>query len=168
MARNISERKLNRLLELNKKLGLENDFSKRIELISNSIKDILNVDRCTIFLHDSNSKSMWSVYIDGVSYIEVPDDKGIVGEVYRTKKTIVSNNMKSDPNYNNLIEEASGYITKSILSVPIIGYDDKILGVIQLINKTDGSSGFNEEDEKVLGYVMNHISAYLEVMMQEK
>ncbi len=168
MAKTISERKLNRLLELNKKLGLENDFSTRIDLISNTIKNILNVDRCTIFVHDNNTKSMWSVYIDGISYIEVPDDKGIAAEVYRTKKTIMLNNVQNDPNYNSIIDEASGYVTKCILSVPIVGYGGKILGVMQLINKIDGHCGFNEEDEKVLEYVINHISAYLEIMMQEK
>ena len=168
MAKNISERKLNRLLELNKKLGLESDFSTRIDLISNTIKNILNVDRCTIFVHDNNTKSMWSVYIDGISYIEVPDSKGIVGRVYKSKKTIMLNNVQNDPNYNSIIDEASGYITKCILSVPILGYGGRVLGVMQLINKIDGHSGFNEEDEKVLGYVINHISAYLEIMMQEK
>lgn len=167
MAKNISERKLNRLLELNKKLVHENDFAKRIDLISNTIKNILNVDRCTIFMHDSDTKSMWSVYIDGISYLEVPDTKGITGEVYRTKKTIMLNNVQNDPNYNS-IDEASGYITKCILSVPIMGYGGKVLGVMELINKLDEHSGFNEEDEKVLGYVLNHISAYLELMMQEK
>ncbi len=168
MAKNISERKLNRLLELNKKLGLESDFSTRIDLISNTIKNILNVDRCTIFVHDNNTKSMWSVYIDGISYIEVPDNKGIAGKVYKSKKTIMLNNVQNDPSYNSIIDEASGYITKCILSVPILGYGGRVLGVMQLINKIDGHSGFNEEDEKVLGYVINHISAYLEIMMQEK
>jgi len=168
MAKNISERKLNRLLELNKKLAQENDFSKRIDLISNTIKNILNVDRCTIFIHDANSKSMWSVYIDGISYMEIPDDKGIAGEVYRTKKKIMLNNVQNDPNYNSIIDEASGYITKCILSVPIMGYGGKILGVMQLINKIDGHCGFDEEDEKVLEYVINHVSAYLEIMVQEK
>ena len=168
MAKNISERKLNRLLELNKKLGLENDFSKRIDLISNTIKNILNVDRCTIFIHDDNSKSFWSIYIDGISYIEVPDGKGIAAEVYKTKKTIMLNNVQNDPNYNSIIDKASGYITKCISTVPILGYGGKVLGVMQLINKIDGHSGFSEEDEKVLGYVINHISAYLEIMMQGK
>ena len=168
MAKNISERKLNRLLELNKKLGLENDFSKRIDLISNTIKNILNVDRCTIFIHDENSKSMWSVYIDGVSYIEVPDTKGVSSEAYKTKKAIILNNVQNDPHYNSDIDEGSGYETKCIMALPIMGYGGKVLGVMELINKIDGHSGFNEEDEKVLGYVINHISAYLEIMMQER
>jgi len=71
MAKQISERRLNRLLELNKRLVLEDDFTKKIKIISNSIKDILEVDRCTIFIHDNSTKSLWSVYVDGVSYIEL-------------------------------------------------------------------------------------------------
>ena len=100
MLKNISERKLNRLLELNKKLVLEDDFSKRIELIGSAIKEILKVDRCTIFMHDSNTKSLWSVYIDGLSYIEVPDSSGIVSTVYKTKKPMIVNDAQTSPYFN--------------------------------------------------------------------
>ena len=43
MAENISNEKLNKLLSLNKKLVLENDFTKKIGIISNSIKEIIRV-----------------------------------------------------------------------------------------------------------------------------
>jgi GAF domain-containing protein len=168
MAKEIDKRKLNRLLDLNKKIVLENDFSKRIKLISDSVKEIIKVDRCTIFIHDDDTKSFWSVYIDGVSFIEVPDDKGIASEVYKTKKTILVNDVSKDPHFNSIVDKGSGYITKSILAVPIRGYGEKILGVMQLINKIDGSGGFDDEDVKILGYIIGHISAYLEIMVQEK
>lgn len=168
MLRNISERKLNRLLELNKRLILENDFSKRIEIISNAIKEILKVDRCTIFMHDENTKSLWSVYIDGMSYIEVPDDSGIASEVFKTKQTMIVNDVKSSSHFNSAIDKGSGYTTKSLLAMPIMGYGGRVLGVMQLINKLDGSGGFSDEDKEVLGYVMSHISAFLELMVQGK
>jgi len=167
MAQEISKRRLNRLLELNKKLADENDFSKRIKLISDTIKDILKVERFTLFMHDKSGKSMWSVYIDGISYIEIPENEGLVGKAYKTKKVYILNDLKGDKNYN-LIDEGSRYKTKSVLVMPIIGYDDDVLGVIELINKTDGTQGFSQEDEKILNYVLGHISAYLEVMVQEK
>ena len=167
MAENISARKLNKLLELNKKLVLEDNFSKKIELISNSIKEILKVDRCTIFIHDESTNSLWSVYIDGVSYIEVPDAKGIVSEVYKSKKPIIINDAKNSDLFNSDIDKGSGYETKEVLAMPIIGYGDRVLGVIQLINKLDGKK-FTDDDIKVLEYVMGHISAYLEVMIQGK
>jgi len=168
MAKKISERRLNRLLELNKKLVLEDDFTKKIDIISTSIKDILKVDRCTIFIHDASTKSLWSVYVDGVSYIEIPDTKGIASEVFKTKKSMVVNDAQNNPLFNKDVDKSSGYTTKAILAVPIMGYGDRVLGVMQLINKLDGTGKFTEEDESVLEYVMGHVSAYLEQMIQGK
>lgn len=165
MAQSFSERKLNRLLSLNKELVLENDFTKKIKLISSSIKDIIKADRCTIFIHDDAAKSLWTIYVDGISYIEVPDDVGIVSEVYNSKKTMIVNDAQNSEKFNSDIDKGTGYKTRSILSVPIIGYGGKILGVMQVINKLDDSSAFNEDDEEVLNYVMAHISAYLEIMI---
>ncbi|MCF6172323.1 MAG: GAF domain-containing protein [Campylobacteraceae bacterium] len=168
MAQEIDKRKLNRLLELNKKIVAQNDFSKRIKIISDSIKEILKVDRCAIFIHDENSKSLWSVYIDGVSFIEVPDNKGIASEVYQSKKSVIINDVHKNKHFNTQVDMGTGYTTKSILAIPIIGYGGKVLGVMELINKIDGSDGFDDEDEKILGYVIGHISAYLEILDQEK
>jgi signal transduction protein with GAF and PtsI domain len=165
MAKNISEVKLNELLALNKKLFLEDNFSEKIELISNALKEILKADRCTIFIHDESTKSLWSVYIDGVSYIEVPSDVGIVSEVFKTKKTIIVNDAQNNPMFNKDVDKGSGYTTKAILSVPILGYGGVSLGVIQLINKLDDSSSFEEEDAEVLNYVMSNLSAFLEMMI---
>ena len=167
MAKVISERKLNKLLELNRKLVLENDFSKKIDLISRSLKEIIKADRCTIFIHDESTQSLWSIYIDGISYIEVPNNIGIVSEVFKTKKTMIVNDAQNSPLFNSDIDKGSGYTTKSILSVPIMGYGEMSLGVIQLINKLDESSSFNEEDEEVMHYVMSHLSAFLELMIRK-
>lgn len=168
MAKQISDKKLNKLLALNKKLVLEDDFTKKIEIISSAIKNILEVDRCTIFIHDASTKSLWSVYVDGVSYIEIPDTKGIASEVYKTKKSMTVNDAQNSEYFNKDVDKGSGYTTKAILAVPILGYGDRALGVMQLINKLDGIGQFSEEDESVLGYVMGHISAYLELMLQGK
>ncbi|RLA80854.1 MAG: hypothetical protein DRG78_10175 [Epsilonproteobacteria bacterium] len=168
MAKQINEKRLNKLLGLNKKLVLEDDFTKKIEIISTSIKEILEVDRCSIFIHDESTKSLWSVYVDGVSYIEIPDTKGIASEVFKSKKSMIVNDAQNSPHFNKDIDKGSGYTTKAILAVPIMGYGERVLGVMQLINKLDGIGDFTKEDENVLDYVMGHISAYLEMMLQGK
>ena len=164
----IDQEKLNKIVELNKKLALEDDFNKKIELISDAIKNILKVDRCTIYLHDKTTKSLWSVYIDGVSYIEIPDDKGIAGEVFQTKKSIIVNDTKNSPYFNATIDQGSGYETKNLLTIPILGFGERILGVMQLINKLDGVGKFGEEDIQIISYIIAHISAFLEVMIQQR
>jgi len=165
MAENISDEKLNKLLSLNKKLVLEDDFTKKIALISSSVKEMIRADRCTIFIHDKATKSLWSIYIDGISYLEIPDDIGIASEVFQTKKTIIENDAQNSDKFNSDVDKGTGYTTKSILSVPILGYGSRILGVMQLINKLDNNSKFDDSDIEILNFVMSNLSAFLEIMI---
>ncbi len=165
MAENISDEKLNKLLQLNKNLIFEDDFTKKIEMISNSVKEIIRADRCTIFIHDKGTKSLWSIYIDGISYLEIPDDIGIASEVFKTKKIIIENDAQNSDKFNSKVDLGTGYTTKSILSVPILGYGSKILGVMQLINKLDNNSKFDDSDVEILNYIMTNLSAFLEIMI---
>lgn len=163
----IDRDKLNRLMKLNSILASDISFIKKINIISETIKDIIKADRCTIFVYDSDTNSFWSAYIDGVSYIEVPDDKGIVSKVFKDKETLIVNDPKVHPNFYVNIDESTGYRTKSILAMPIIGYDNKCLGVIQLLNKLDDDNGFDEDDSKVLKFVINHIATFVELLFRE-
>ena len=67
-----------------------------------------------------------------------------------------------------MIDKGSGYETKAVLTVPILGFGDRVLGVMQLINKLDGIGKFTQDDEKILSYIMAHISAFLEVVILGK
>jgi GAF domain-containing protein len=78
---------------------------------------------------------------------------------------MIVNDAQNSPYFNRDVDKGSGYVTKAVLAVPIMGYGNRVLGVMQLINKLDGVGKFTEEDESVLGYVMGHISAYLELML---
>ncbi len=163
----IDKEKLNRLMKLNSTLASDISFVKKINIVSETIKDIIKADRCTIFVYDSDTSSFWSAYIDGVDYIEVPDDKGIVSKVFKDKKTLIVNDTNSDPNFYSNIDESTGYHTETILAMPIMGYDNRCLGVIQLLNKLDGEGGFNENDSKILKFAINHIATFVELLFRE-
>lgn len=52
-----------------------------------------------------------------------------------------------------LYDSKSGYHSKSMLVAPLLDYDDKLIGVIQLLNKIDSfgkTIAFDEKDEKIL------------------
>jgi len=51
-----------------------------------------------------------------------------------------------DPRFNREIDHMTGYTTNLILCVPICNYDNDVIGVAQIINKTDGSHSFTEHD----------------------
>ncbi|MFC1918013.1 HD-GYP domain-containing protein, partial [Chloroflexota bacterium] len=75
-------------------------------------------------------------------------DSGIMGWVVRNGKPAIVNNAYEDKRFNKEIDEATGFVTKSIIAVPIIR-GKNVIGVIEIINKVDGSS-FNERDLIVL------------------
>lgn len=54
-----------------------------------------------------------------------------------------------DPRFNSEIDMRTGYKTKLILCVPICNYEGDVIGVAQIINKTDKSNEFTERDVEV-------------------
>lgn len=47
-----------------------------------------------------------------------------------------------DPRFNSDIDLKTGYKTNIILSMPICNYEGDVIGVAQIINKTNGEKAF--------------------------
>lgn len=54
-----------------------------------------------------------------------------------------------DPRFNSTIDMRTGYKTTLILSMPICNYEGDVIGVAQIINKTNGSNEFTDKDVEV-------------------
>lgn len=57
--------------------------------------------------------------------------------------------MFQDPRFNSEIDLRTGYKTNSILCMPICNYEGDVIGVAQIINKTDHSQEFTPHDVEV-------------------
>ncbi|XP_065214815.1 cGMP-specific 3',5'-cyclic phosphodiesterase isoform X2 [Planococcus citri] len=81
--------------------------------------------------------------------IRIPFGVGVAGQVAQTKQLMNIRNAYEDPRFNSNIDNITGYKTNSILCVPICNYDGEVIGVAQIINKTDGSNAFTERDVQI-------------------
>lgn len=54
-----------------------------------------------------------------------------------------------DARFNNEIDLRTGYKTHSILCMPICNYEGDVIGVAQIINKTNDSKEFTAHDVEV-------------------
>jgi len=63
--------------------------------------------------------------------------------------------------FNPNFDKQTGYRTRSILCMPLIGNRDRLIGVIQVLNKKD-QEVFNEAYESLLGGLSAHITVALE------
>ena len=76
----------------------------------------------------------------------MPDSNGLVGKSLREKRTVITNDPYSDPDFNPSIDKKTGYVTKSVLVLPVADVNGNFIGALQLINKNDGR-GFSEEED---------------------
>merc|ERR1711871_1748044 len=69
----------------------------------------------------------------------------------------------ADERFNQSFDMSSGYVTKTILCMPIIGKspENALVGVIQLINKADAQP-FDTEDERLMGTFLHIAGPILE------
>jgi len=162
----ITQYDLEKLMALNSRLGSETDLVEKVRLISTTIRDIIRAERCTLFVHDRHTRTFWTVYADGISYIELPDDRGIIGKVCRERQTVVENDVENNPGFFEGIDRSTGFRTHSVLAMPIIGFGDECIGIVQLLNKHDGEI-FTEKDIKILQFVLNHFAAFVQSMVHE-
>ena len=160
----LDKNSMEKLMRLNLQLAQEKDFAKMVVVISNAIKDMINADRCSIFVHDKNSKSFWTIQADGINYLELPDSRGIVSKVYNTKEIIIDNNVERTPYSVKKVDLR--YVTKTMISMPILGFDEECIGVVQLLNKNN-DEGFSDTDKKILQFVVNHFTTFIQLIVHD-
>jgi GAF domain-containing protein len=75
---------------------------------------------------------------------KIPLDKGIAGAVVQSGVPVISNNIQEDPHWHREVDSVTGFTTKSILAVPM-AYGNQVTGVIEILNKRDGSPFLERE-----------------------
>lgn len=71
-------------------------------------------------------------------------EPSIVGTSISKKKSIIIKDAQNDPRRNHSADERTGYVTRSLLTVPLM-LEDKSIGAIQALNKRGGEP-FNQDD----------------------
>jgi GAF domain-containing protein len=79
-----------------------------------------------------------------------PYDKGIAGYVFMTGMPIATSNVKEDKRFNQDFAKSTGYIPNSILATPLISADDRVIGVMEVLDKIDATS-FDLHDMELMG-----------------
>ncbi len=133
------------ILEVARRLGGASDLDELLDMIVRETTTVLNCERASLFLYDPDKKVLYSKIATGTDQIRVPMDCGIVGACAKSGQLINVHDAYSDSRFNLEVDKKLGYHTRNILSAPLIGYDGKLVGVLQAINKREG--GFEKVDE---------------------
>lgn len=153
---------LSLLFEATRLLNSTLDLAELLDLILRIAKSELKADRGTVFLVDRKSRELWSIVAQGLESqeIRVPFGRGVAGYVAETGETINVEDAYTLEYFDPSFDRKFGYRTKSLLCLPIRHHTNEIVGVIQLLNQTNGR--FTEEDQEFLTKLSGHIAMALE------
>lgn len=118
-----------------------------------SAVSILNCEAGSLFLVDEQTNELvFKVTVGPVAANLVgqrlPPGSGIVGRAVQTREPVIENEAQHSPNHFIATDEQTGFVSRSLLAVPL-QVKDRVLGVIEVINRQDGLP-FVEEDQTLL------------------
>ena len=138
---------LRSVLEVTRKLGATFDLDVMLTEVVDASRRVLDADRGTVFLYDENSHELVVRVATKLGSLRIPANKGIVGESAMTRRLINVPDCYADERFNRDIDKQTGYRSRCMLTIPLIGFEDTLVGVLQILNKNDGV--FDEQDEFV-------------------
>lgn len=135
-----------------------------IYLLENQKLRIHYVQNDTLMHKESGKKFLYQNH-------EIPiNDKSMAGYVAMTRKPlIIADAYALDGavpyGFNRSFDETARYRTRSVLTVPLMASQNRLIGVMQIINSLDEAGAavpFRSEDELVVAYFANHAAGSIE------
>jgi signal transduction histidine kinase len=147
-------RQLRALNDISRRLQSERDLDRLLTLITSSAADILNAEAGSLLLtaEDESGDLEFKVVIGGSGEellgTRVPSGFGVAGQVAESGQSVIVNNTRQDDRWQRELKEDSEFNTRALLAVPLMA-DNKVIGVLEVINKRDGGL-YVQEDTDVL------------------
>lgn len=141
-------------------LSLFSDMSKfgdKKEFLDNMLEEvcrILNASRATLLLVNTETNELEAVSALGMDNKLLKFDYrlGIAGQVFTTGVSLNIDTEKDKSRFDSFFDSITGFKTKSIICHPIHNREDKVIGVIEVLNKRN-EDRFSIDDEIVMKVV---------------
>ena len=128
-----------------------------VELCSQAV----DAERCTVYVVDKQKQELRArVAQRTATEIRLPMGQGLAGQVALTGETINVPDAYADPRFDRNVDLRTGFRTLNMLVVPVWGSAGRPVGVIQALNKRDGT--FERRDQMLLEQVADTVAPALE------
>ena len=110
-------------------------------------KTLVEADRASFWKWDKKAGILWTTAATETDTIVIPDKTGLVGKALREGKVIITNDPYNDPDFNPEVDKKTGYVTRSVLVMPISNIKGEYIGAYQVINKMGGDGKFDLKED---------------------
>jgi PAS domain S-box-containing protein len=138
------------------------DIEAVLSTILEAVARVIRVEAGSVLKREDDELAFMAALgekADSVKPFRLKVGQGIAGWVAKTGEGVVIRDVHKDPRYYPGIEKATGFVSKSILAVPM-KTQDKVVGVIELINKIGGQ--FSRKDLQFIAAISSFAAVALE------
>ncbi|MEE2924815.1 MAG: GAF domain-containing sensor histidine kinase [bacterium] len=151
------------LREISNRLSGHFEIDSLLKEIMNYTKKILRSEACSLLLVDEDSEKLFFYVTDDsgadLEAIRIDKGQGIVGAVFESGESTIVNNVEEDPRFFGGVDQQTGFITKSLVCVPM-SVGTNCIGVVEVLNRIEGS--YTKEDVETLESIASQSALAIE------
>jgi adenylate cyclase len=130
------------------------DVDHVLDLITAKSRDVAKAEACSLLLlrKETNKLHFHSTRGDGSEVLDeatIEFGQGIIGTVAQSQKSMIVKDAYADQQFDPSFDLATGFTTRSMMTVALVAKDGTTLGVVQALNKV-GRDSFQDDDLKLL------------------
>ncbi|MBF0138897.1 MAG: GAF domain-containing protein [Magnetococcales bacterium] len=164
MAQKMSQ--LEMLLSISRQVAANETLEEMLKTIVELTTERIHSERGSIFLNDERTGELYTRYAQGHvrREIRILNNQGIAGHVFQAGQGVIIPDAYQDSRFDPSVDKETGFVTRSILCAPIRSAKGSVIGVVQSLNKREGT--YDEEDLKLLEAMTQQAAIILENAQQ--
>jgi len=141
------------------------DYDQLLQWVMEKVCQALQVEAGSLLLINEEDEDLVFKALVGekskkLINARIPVGEGICGWVAKNAKPALAEPAERDPRFRKEVDAHTGFTTRAVLCVPM-EIHNKVIGVIELLNKRDGHT-FTEEDVELLKKVASQVAIIIE------
>jgi len=148
------------LLEVGKAISSTLDLNDLLRKIMQMATKVMRCETSTVYLVDRQTNELYFHIVQGdpnvgskLQEIRLPMGTGLAGWCAKENKPVIVPDTAKDPRFFKGADKKSGFVTRSMICVPM-RLKDEVIGVLQVLNRT-GDIPFNDHDVEILEALAN-------------
>ena len=156
---------LMRIFDYLGRISEERDLDTVLYLLADLGREIIEAERCTLWLFDDDKQIIYTKVAHGVDHLTVKKGEGLVGYAIETGEELIINDPYNDPRFNADTDKETGYETREIIVIPVFNNNGEVIAAFQALNKVPKGASFTQDDLNHLRMVATYSGKTLETAM---
>ena len=152
-------------------LGAEESYRALLRSIVETARAIFSAQAASIFLLDEETDELVFEAVagegeDDLVGMRLPSGTGIAGWVVSSRQPLVIEDVSTDPRFGREVAEATGYMPKGLMAVPLL-LEERSLGVLEVLDRPQRSR-FSLAEMELLGLFAGQAAIALDLLQRAR